>query len=342
MKDKRTAQISLPLGIPPEQSKGYVMQSMRMTFARQKKISVVAKRIVAKVFEQVKTNDHQFKPFYRIHISEVVPADADMSSAYKAVRQSFDELAQQVWFFEDEVKQKFIPKHLLDTTKTEKDEGFECGYNNGWITVVINKSLEPYLIQLVRSFTIYDLKYYMTFKSWYSMQMYEKLSHFKDTGVWYVSVEEFRKQMDCVDKYPETKDLVKYTLSEPIKELEPTNLAFDYTLQKPDKIFGRGRKPVTGFHFRLKKKELRDIPMEWYEFSDDHKHILLRLLDFKVSESNIVRYAKAIGIENAKKLVRDWEMKEHSKKRIDNKEKYCNAVWVRMGKASLEKQKLSA
>jgi glutamate synthase domain-containing protein 3 len=51
-----------------------------------------------------------------------------------------------------------------------------------------------------------------------------------------------------------------------------------------------------------------------------------------VSEVNITRYAKAIGLEKAKKLLKDWQEEERSSKRIDNKEKYCNAVWVRVGK----------
>ncbi len=55
-----------------------------------------------------------------------------------------------------------------------------------------------------------------------------------------------------------------------------------------------------------------------------------------MSEVNITRYAKAIGLEKAEKLLKDWQEKERSNKRIDNKEKYCNAVWVRVGKKCME------
>jgi Initiator Replication protein len=333
MNDKRSTQISIPLDMPPKEAKGYVMQSMRLTFSGTKKVSVVAKRIMAKVFEQIKTNDDHFKPFYQIHVSEVVPTDADIRSAYKAVNSAFLELFRQLWVFENNDKTLSDVHNLFDTTK----KGFSR-YDNGMITVALNPLLEPYLLQLLKEFTIVDLKNYMNFKSWYSMQMYEKLSHYKDTGKWVVSLDDYRKQMDCVDKYPLTHDLIKYTLKEPMKELGSTEMAFDYSLLKPEKKYGSGPKPVTAFHFKLKKVELREIPDSWKDFSDEYRAVLEKLLKYKVSESNIVKYAKAIGIDGIKELLKEWDEKERSNKRMDSKEKYCNKVWLAVAKKELAKQ----
>jgi hypothetical protein len=52
-----------------------------------------------------------------------------------------------------------------------------------------------------------------------------------------------------------------------------------------------------------------------------------------VTESNVVRYAKVIGMEAANKLLYDWQLKA---KENQDKAKYCNAVWVRVGKATME------
>lgn len=67
---------------------------------------------------------------------------------------------------------------------------------------------------------------------------------------------------------------------------------------------------------------------------DEYKKVLLGLKPFKVAEKNITRYAKAIGFQKAKKLLKEWQEKEGSSRKIDHKEKYCNAVWVRVGKES--------
>lgn len=340
MEDKRSPQLYLPL----EQSQGlefkeYVKQHWNVTFARQKKVSVCAKRIMVMALAQIRDNDFEFKQYYQMHVTDVISPENsnDLKSAYKEVKKAFEELTHQAWFFEDLETKRFVPRHLLDTTKLQKVDGFECSYDKGLITVVLNPALKPYFVQLAH-YSTYEIKHYMTFKSWYSMRMFELLAAYKDTGVWIVTIAEFRELMDCKEKYPLAKDLLKYTLSEPLSELSNTQYAFTYTPLYEAKKRGAGRRAIVALQFNLQKVAPKTIPQEWYEFSDDHKRVLTELQKFKVTEKNIIRYAKAIGIQQTKKLLREWQLKEMSNERIDNKEKYCNAVWVRVGKASLKEQ----
>jgi plasmid replication initiation protein len=334
MADKRHTQLSLPIELSKDPYfKDYVKQHWNVTFARQKKISVCAKRIMVMVLAQIRDNDFQFKKYYQIHISNVVSVDQDMKSAYKEVKKAFEELLHQYWMFEDLKTSKFIPRHILDTTKIEAKDGFECGYVNGNITVVINPALESYFLQLSH-YTTYEIKHYMSFKSWYSMRMFELLAAYKDSGLWVIPIDEFRKLMDCEKKYADnTVKMLEKVLPEPLQELEGTKYAFTYKPLFDEFKKGKGRKPIVALQFNLKKVELQNIPQEWLEFSDDHKKVLLALKGFKVTEKNIVKYAKAIGIGGANKLLKEWQGKEKSDRKIDNKEKYCNAVWVRVGKA---------
>lgn len=338
MQDKRTNQLYLPLEIAAKpQFKDYVKQHWNVTFARQKKVSVCAKRIMVKVLTQIRDNDFDFKPYYQMHVTEVISPEngTDIKSAYKEVKKAFEELTQQAWFFEDVKNQKFVPRHLLDTTKMQEVDGFECCYDKGLITVVINPALKPYFLQLAH-YTTYEIKHYMTFRSWYSMRMFELLAAYKDTGVWVVTIEQFRELVDCKKKYLKVPDLLKYTLTEPLEELELTQYAFTYTPLYESRKRGAGRKAIVALQFDLKKAEPQAIPKEWYEFSDEHKRVLLELKKFKVTEKNIIRYAKPIGLAEAKNMLREWQDKERSDRRIDNKEKYCNAVWVRVGKLCLK------
>jgi len=145
--------------------------------------------------------------------------------------------------------------------------------------------------------------------------------------------------MDCKSKYANnTKLLLEYILAEPIKELENTKYAFTYKTLENEFKMGRGRKPIAALEFRLKHVEPVTIPKEWYQFSDEHRNVLVELQRFKVTEKNIMRYANAIGLDGAKKLLKEWREKDKSNTRIDNKEKYCNAVWVRVGKESLKEK----
>lgn len=44
-------------------------------------------------------------------------------------------------------------------------------------------------------------------------------------------------------------------------------------------------------------------------------------------------------VVEARKLLREWQLKENSQKKIDDKQKYCNAVFVRVGKQISEEKK---
>ena len=222
-KDKREiAQMTLPLIFDEKDVKKYAKQHWNVTFARQRKVSVYAKRIMANVLSMIKDDDSDLRPYYQMHISDVVPTtDSDF---HAKVKKAFDELTDLKWLIEDISTKYFAFRHLLNTSDVN------CAYKDGTISIVLNPLLKPYFIELAH-YSIYELKHYMHFSSWYSLRMFELLSAFKDTGIWWVSIDEFRQLMDCEKKYPLTKDLLKYALTEPLHELESTDLAFVMTIE---------------------------------------------------------------------------------------------------------------
>ncbi|MGX5858737.1 replication initiation protein [Dyadobacter jiangsuensis] len=325
-KDKRISQVALPLEFHPNKVKEYAKQHWNITFARQKKVSVYAKRIIANVLAMIREDDLELRQYYQMHVTDVARTDQDISSVYKEVKKAFDELTDLKWLIEDIHRKKFSYRHLLNTSDVH------CGYDNGIILVALNPILKPYFIEIAH-YTTYELKHYMHFSSWYSMRMFELLSAFSDTGVWRVPILAFRELMDCESKYPNnTKALLDYILTKPLEELEPTKYAFTYAPVFDDNHKVRGRKPIIALEFQLKSIEPKNVPQEWFEFSDEHKKVLLRLRTWQVTDVNIVRYAKAIGMERANKLLYEWQLKG---KEIEDKTKYCNAVWVRVGKAAM-------
>ena len=58
---------------------------------------------------------------------------------------------------------------------------------------------------------------------------------------------------------------------------------------------------------------------------------------WKVTDKNIVLYLENIGTKAANNLVYDWQLKENSDDWIEDREKYCNAVFVIIGKATQER-----
>lgn len=330
--NKNSTQIAIPFDIPKGDIKPYVKQHWNITFSRQGKVSVHAKKIMALIMAQIKDDANHFKPFYQIHVTDIITGDQTQKGVYSKVKNAFDELTDLKWLIEDIKNERFAYRHLLNTSHAD------CGYQKGVITVALNPLLKDYFIALSH-YTIHELKWYMTFTSWYSMRLYELLSAFKDTGFWIVSLNEYRQLMDCQNKYRDNPTLlIQNTTSEPLVELAQTDLAFTIESIRDNDPKLRGRKPIIAFKFKLEKIKAKKVPEEWFKFSDDHKRVLERLMKrYSVTETNILRYAKPIGLEGCKDLLSQWDIKEASNKnRIDNKLKYCNSVFVTVGKEALK------
>ena len=219
---------------------------------------------------------------------------------------------------------------MIDTTKDHEEH-----YNNGTIRIALNPLLKPFFLELSH-YTTYELKWYMTLRSWYSMRMFEALSAFKDTGIWVVSIEEYRKLMDCEKKYPDINDLLKRTLPEPLEELEKTDVAFSYSPILDANHRGRGRKPIVALEFKLKKVTPKKIPASWYQFSDEYKRILEGLLNYGISEAHITKYAPHIGIEGVKEIMKVF-YKAQLNAEIKDKKAYYNKIWLNKGEEAKNK-----
>lgn len=327
--DKRRTQISLPFNLPEKEFKDNVKQHWNITFSRQGKISVIGKRIMALVLAQIQENDNKLKPFYQMDVSDVMKAGEVGRSAYQEAKKALDELARQIWSIEDVEKEIYRPKQLINTSTLESKEGFEYGYNNGVITIVLNPALEPYFVEMSH-YSRYELKSYMKFKSWYSMRLWEILSAFRDTGKWMPAMEEYRKLMDCEKKYPLTKDLINKTTAEPLEELKGTELEF--TVEKVfAKHHGKGRPPVVGLDFKIVKSLLNDdeILSTWAKHTPDHARMIDDLHHkWKITAACLRKYLPILKMDGARKLKRSFEQKQApgSKRKIDDLEKFCNAA----------------
>ncbi|GAB4044803.1 hypothetical protein GCM10028774_65440 [Spirosoma jeollabukense] len=352
MEDKRSTQLVLPLGLTYEpKHKDIIKQHWNVTFARQGRMSVAAKRIMARVIDQIRDDDFKLRPYYQFRIADIITdSGITKETAYKEVQGALRELLAAIWEFESIDKSEWFARHLLDSTKERA-----VGYKDGVITVLLNPQLEPYFIQIAH-YSTYQLNNYMGLKSWYSMRFFEILSAFRDTGMWCPTIEQYRQLMDCAQekdkrgkvkrdkngnarmKYPDTRDLINRTITEPLEELASTNLAFSYEPVYETDRMTRGRKKITGFKFTLKRKQDGKIPEFWLQHTVVSQ-VVANLRAWKVADKNIALYLEDIGTKTANKLIYDWQLKENSDNKIENRVKYCNSVFVKMGKAAQEQLK---
>jgi plasmid replication initiation protein len=325
MSDKRKkSEVLTPVVYSKEEIKAFAKQHWNITFARQKRISVYAKRIMANVLSMIQEDDDDLKA-YQMKVTDII-FDADSeNSIYTRIKEASEDLIKQSWLFERIDKKSFERHNVVVSLR----------YENGNLEIHLNPFLRDYFLELSH-YTTYEIKWYMSLSSWYSMRLFEILSAFKDTGIWIVSIEEYRKLMDCEKKYPDLHDLLKYTLTEPLEELEKTDVAFSYSPILDANHRGRGRKPIVALEFKLKKVTPKKIPDGWYQFSDDHKRALESLLNYGISEAHITKYAPHIGMEGVKEILKVF-YKAQTNKEIKDKKAYYNKIWLNKGEEAKNK-----
>lgn len=142
----------------------------------------------------------------------------------------------------------------------------------GWLRYTIN----PDFIKLIRTkegFTQYQYKKVMSLKSIYSQRIYEAVSRWKDTGKWYIRINELRKILSLEKKYSrfaafeqrilkraeeeinEKTDLhVSYHLSTHGLSRTPTHVTWFVKLKKTIHVIDNGPQPET-------ESEIVDIDM---------------------------------------------------------------------------------
>ena len=310
---------------------------------------MVAKRILARVLDQINHNGTELCPLFQVSLESIISAgQLTRENAYVEVKSAVRQLARVVWQLKCLPGGQWQPRHLLDTTKGEA-----VGYHNGVITVALNPQLTSYLVN-PQHYSTFKLEEYLKLSNWYSMRLYELLAAFRDTGVWEVSIEEYRKLMDChyqTDKrdrvlkdkdgkpklkYANAADLIKRTTAVPILDLAVTEMAFKVTGLKAD-CGALGRRRIVSLRFELLQPQpAKRIPEAWLTHPETKDLVEKLRGKWKVKEASIARYAPVLGREKIAKLLTEWELKENSMLPITDREKYCNTVFVRAAKALKE------
>jgi len=120
------------------------------------------------------------------------------------------------------------------------------------VEIAVNKEFSWVLNELNVTFTAFELKEFLSLKSSYAKEFYRRMKQFKSTGIWRVSIEEFRKLLDISEKY-KIGEIDKWVLKPIQKEFGDR---FNLKIKKLYNKKSRGRPSVSGFIFTFLKEDL--------------------------------------------------------------------------------------
>ncbi len=130
---------------------------------------------------------------------------------------------------------------------------------SGAITVFFNDQLAPWILDLKKKFTQYELQNVGNLSSQHSIRIYELLVQYRNSkgGVPPMILDDFKNKLGIAGKYAKWGDLKKRVLDPAQRELKQySDLEFEYSAQR-----GRSNR-VLGIQFHVNYKKQLPLPSD--------------------------------------------------------------------------------
>lgn len=164
----------------------------------------------------------------KIHKSEILP-DTTGGKSYELIRNAVFRLADRnikIENVQEKSKRKFIVIPLI--AECEYEEG------TGFIKLLFNNSVMPYLLNLKGNFTVSEIKHLFRLKKYGSHRLYWllKSNFYGGTVEFEKDVDEIKEILGIEGKYPNYFDFDKRILKPAWEEIQYTDMKYDYRPRK--------------------------------------------------------------------------------------------------------------
>ena len=204
-----------------------VRKSNNLIFNTHFNLTLRQQKIMFFITSQIDYNDTEFQEytFKIVDFCRICDIDTVGGTSYKALKEAVKTLADKsIWITRDdgiETLLRFIEKPEIDKKRGE-------------ITVRLDKDMKPYLLQLKKNYTTFELLYTLRFKHKASPRLYEllKAHHFDNMKpyVYVVPIDDLRVLLNTdTESYKQYKQFYAKILKPSLQEInEQTDINIAY------------------------------------------------------------------------------------------------------------------
>lgn len=204
--------------------------------------------IIDIVFNQISDDDNYS---YEIPVSKYLEMyEVSKNNVYRDLKKAVDTFHKDSGFF---IRDKSLDKEIY----VYWFSSIEYDNKNKVITVELSNKLKNVFLEIKKRI-YYDIRYTLNFKSVYSKRMYYLLKAYEDIKTRYITLDELKSKLDCVDSYKTYGEFNRKVLKVAMEEINTTNKSDIYITCKEDKT---GRK-VIGFTFTIETQAKRKNNVE--------------------------------------------------------------------------------
>lgn len=209
-------------------------------------LSLNSAKLLRLTIMQSIVSDNEFKP-YKISIQDFADfLDIAPDNLYRDIQDICVQLLKEVVLIGDG-----NPKHKWSAFQWVT----RCGYDNGTITIQLHDDMKPYILNLKKCYTQYEIDNILYLKSMHALRVYELIKmEMRNAKIYcenekkvYISMEQLRIATNTEKKYKENKDFTKRVIKVACDEIneKPFGVKITYDYHK------EGRK-IIGYDFTIK------------------------------------------------------------------------------------------
>ncbi len=204
-------------------------------------------RIFASILTEIKKDDTDFRT-YRIWYKDVIKTFGLKSGdSYRLLREAAQSLMKKSFFVAYETEEGISREtqyHIIRKIDyMQEGQSGKKVENNEYIDIVFEQEMKPWLLELKKNFTTYDIKN-ITKLAVYPMRVYELLKQYQSIGRRKLGVEEIKVMFEVTEQYKLFGDFFRWVIKPSVRDI---NKYTDLIVTEVNKI-KTGRK-VTALEF---------------------------------------------------------------------------------------------
>lgn len=226
------------------------------------KFDIWETRFFLSVLGQIRRDDQEFE-VYRIWYKDVIKTfNLKSGDSYRLLREAAQSLMGKSFFVSYETqgvkreKQYHILREIDYMKEGEEEKSRKKIENHEYIDVTVEQKMRPFLLQLQKNFTAYDLRNIVRLGV-YPIRVYELLKQYESIGKRQLQVEDMKRMFEVGDRYKLFGDFFRWVVKPSVKEI---NKYTDITITDVEKVKAGRRVVALNFIFTTKQgAELRKV-----------------------------------------------------------------------------------
>ncbi len=213
------------------------------------KFDIWETRFFLSILAQIRKDETDLRT-YRIWYKDIIKTfGLNSGDAYASLREAAKSLIRKpvrTSYYVDGVKRE--QEVSLITQIDYMAEGKESSANHEYIDVMVQDNMKPFLLQLQRNFTAYDLRNVVKLGV-YSVRMYELLKQYESIGSRTLSIEEMKRMFELNHEYQKYNDFYRWVIKPSEEEINRHTDILIYDIER----MKEGRK-ITALRFKFRRK----------------------------------------------------------------------------------------